>query len=157
MERLFAIKASIMVLGNISGSFGGALQSGKLGRRCSIMIDSIIHLFAIFMLAFAPNFAMVLVARFLQGHSVGSGRVAITIYTGEICQPEIRKYTGSFAMIFILSGFLLAAILGKTKKRHIHANRTLDFYQTVRFLGCVFVKFFVEKEHYMPIKCFLVF
>ena len=103
-----------MVLGNISGSFSGALQSGKLGRRYSIMIDSIIHMCAVFMLAFAPNFSMVLAARFLQGHSVGSGRVAITIYTGEICQPEIRKYTGSFAMIFILSGFLTVSILGKT-------------------------------------------
>ena len=50
---------------------------------------------------------------FLQGYAVGSGRVAIPIYTSEICQPEVRKYTGAFAMIFMLSGLLLAAILGK--------------------------------------------
>ena len=44
---------------------------------------------------------------------MGSGRVAIPIYTSEICQPEVRKYTGAFAMIFMLSGLLSAAILGK--------------------------------------------
>ena len=50
---------------------------------------------------------------FLLGYAVGSGRVAIPIYTSEICQPEVRKYTGAFAMIFMLSGLLSAAILGK--------------------------------------------
>ena len=132
-----------MILGTIFGSFGGAIQTGKLGRRYSIMIDSCTFLVATLMLAFSPNFQMVLAARFFQGlfvclilslgtqsnfhcitskaldypfllgYAVGSGRVAIPIYTSEICQPEVRKYTGAFAMIFMLSGLLSAAILGK--------------------------------------------
>ena len=101
-----------MVLGNIFGSFGGAIQSGKLGSKYSIMTDSTVYLGATLILAFASNFSMVLAARFLQGYSVASGRVAITIYTSEICQPEIRKYTGSFAIIFLLSGLFGASILG---------------------------------------------
>ena len=132
-----------MILGTIFGSFGGAIQTGKLGRRYSIMIDSCTFLVATLMLAFSPNFQLVLAARFFQGlfvclilslgtqsnfhcitsraldylfllgYAVGSGRVAIPIYTSEICQPEVRKYTGAFAMIFMLSGLLSAAILGK--------------------------------------------
>ena len=56
-----------MILGTIFGSFGGAIQTGKLGRRYSIMIDSCTFLVATLMLAFSPNFQMVLAARFLQG------------------------------------------------------------------------------------------
>ena len=56
---------------------------------------------------------------FLLGYAVGSGRVAIPIYTSEICQPEVRKYTGAFAMIFMLSGLLSAAILGKEHKPQV--------------------------------------
>ena len=56
-----------MILGTIFGSFGGAIQTGKLGRRYSIMIDSCTFLIATIMLAFSPNFQMVLAARFFQG------------------------------------------------------------------------------------------
>ena len=104
-----------MVLGNIFGPFGGGIQSGKLGRRYSIMIDSTIYFGATLMLALATSFDMILVARCLQGYSVASGRVAITIYTSEICQPEIRKYTGSFPIIFLISGLFGASILGMTE------------------------------------------
>ena len=70
-----------MVLGTIFGSFGGSVQTSKLGRRRGIMIDCCTNLGAVSMLALAPNFGMVLAARFIQGYSVGSGRVAIPIYT----------------------------------------------------------------------------
>ena len=70
-----------MVLGTIFGSFGGSIQTSKLGRRRGIMIDCCTNLGAVSMLALAPNFSMVLAARFIQGYSVGSGRVAIPIYT----------------------------------------------------------------------------
>ena len=70
-----------MVLGTIFGSFGGSIQTSKLGRRRGIMIDCCTNLGAVSMLALAPNFGMVLAARFIQGYSVGSGRVAIPIYT----------------------------------------------------------------------------
>ena len=152
-----------MILGTIFGSFGGAIQTGKLGRRYSLMIDSCTFLVSTLMLAFSPNFQMVLAARFFQGlfdlefrysrmptweltkwfplhtskaldylfllgYAVGSGRVAIPIYTSEICQPEVRKYTGAFAMIFMLSGLLSAAILGKEhnlKLRFTKSNLSL--------------------------------
>ena len=101
-----------MILGTIFGCFGGAIQTGRLGRRYSIMIDSCTFLGATLMMAFSPNFEMVLAARFLKGYAIGSGRVAVPIYTSEICQPEVRKYTGAFPLIFHLSGMLVAAILG---------------------------------------------
>ena len=77
-----------MVLGTIFGSFGGSIQTSKLGRRHGIMIDCCTNLGAVSMLALAPNFGMVLAARFIQGYSVGSGRVAIPIYTRYVFQIQ---------------------------------------------------------------------
>ena len=111
--RTLFFLASILVLGTIFGSLGGALQTGRFGRKYSIMIDSSTFLAATFMQSFAINFEMILVSRFIQGYALGSAKVVIPIYTGEICQPEIRKYTGAFAMIFHMFGICAASILGE--------------------------------------------
>ena len=93
-----------MVLGTIFGTFGGTIQSEKLGRRYSIMIDCCTNLVATFMLALASNFATVLVARFLQGYSIGSGRVAIPIYTR---YHSIIMILGAFKSTYPRSTYLL--------------------------------------------------
>ena len=76
------------------------------------MVDSIIYILGTLCVALAPNFYVILLGRYIRGHSTASAIVAIPIYIGEICQPEVRKTTGSFAWMCYAIGYALALILG---------------------------------------------
>ena len=65
----FFFTASIMVFGSVTGATFGGWQSGKFGRRNSMLIDSIVYFIGLLMLAFAPNFYIALVSRFILGHA----------------------------------------------------------------------------------------
>ena len=105
--------ASIMVLGSLTGSFCGGIQSGKFGRRKSLMFDCVIFVLGTLFVALSPNFYLVLLGRFIHGHSSASAMVAIPIYTSEISQPQVRKTTGSFTIMEYNFGFAFALVLGK--------------------------------------------
>ena len=102
-----------MVLGSLTGAFCGGLQSGKFGRKKSLMFDCFNFVLGTLFVALAPNFYLILVGRFIHGHSSASAMVAIPIYTSEISQPQVRKTTGSFTLMCYASGFALALVLGK--------------------------------------------
>jgi MFS family permease len=102
-----------MVLGNLTGALCGAIQSGKFGRKTSLMIDYVVFLIGILILCLAPNFYLILLARFITGHSTASALVAAPIYSSEISQPQARKIIGSFYLMSYTSGFALSFILGK--------------------------------------------
>ena len=109
-----------MVLGSLSGSIFGGFQSQKLGRKHSIMLDSVLFMVAtlIFILSndyfgYQSGLGMVLIARFIQGHAVSSSAVSVPLYTSEICQPEVRKITGVFAVICYCFGSAASSVLGE--------------------------------------------
>ena len=105
--------ASIMVLGSLTGSFCGGVQSGRFGRKKSLMIDCFNFVLGTLLVSLAPNFYLILIGRYIHGHSSASAMVAIPIYTSEVSQPQVRKTTGSFTMLCYSSGFALALVLGK--------------------------------------------
>ena len=108
-------KASIMVLGSLSGSILGGFQSEKLGRKHSIMIDSVLFMTATIIFVLSKNLNMVLAARYIQGHAVSSSAVAVPLYTSETSQPEVRKITGVFAVICYCFGSAASSVLGEKR------------------------------------------
>ena len=66
--------ASIINLGALTGAIGGGLQSGYIGRKCSLMIDAIVFMIATIGMTFAPNLIVILIARFIQGWDERFGR-----------------------------------------------------------------------------------
>ena len=110
---LFLIKASLMVVGSLTGALCGGIQSGKFGRKKSLMLDNVVFLVGILILCLAPNFYLILLARFITGHSTASALVAAPIYASEISQPQTRKIMGSFQLMCFTSGFALSFVLGK--------------------------------------------
>jgi predicted MFS family arabinose efflux permease len=60
-------KASILVLGSLSGSILGGLQSQKMGRKHSIMFDSVLFISATIIFILAKDLNMVLIGRYIQG------------------------------------------------------------------------------------------
>ena len=108
------IPASILLLGNLTGSLLGGIQCGKFGRKKSLIFDSVTFTIGALLKTFAVNFNMVLVGRFIVGHASASARVAIPIYTGEISQPEVRKVSGSFPILFYQMAYFMSAAFGKS-------------------------------------------
>ena len=101
-----------MVLGSLTGSVLGGFQSQRLGRKLSIMLDSLVFIMATVVFVVASNLEMVLFARFMQGHAVSSSTVAVPLYTSETSQPEVRKITGVFAVICYCFGSAASSVLG---------------------------------------------
>ena len=102
-----------MVAGSLTGALFGGIQSGKFGRKKSLMIDCFVFFIGILILALAPNFYLILLARFITGHSTASALVAAPIYSSEISQPQARKIIGSFTLMCYTSGFALSFVLGE--------------------------------------------
>ena len=102
-----------MIVGSLTGALCGGIQSGKFGRKKSLMFDNVVFLVGILILCSAPNFYLILLARFITGHSTASALVAAPIYASEISQPQTRKIMGSFQLMCFTSGFALSFILGK--------------------------------------------
>ena len=104
--------ASIMVLGSLTGSICGGFQSERFGRKASLQIDSLVFTFATMSIAFASNLPIVLIGRFVQGHSQASSRVACSTYISETSQSAVRKYTGLLPAMCYNGAFALAFIFG---------------------------------------------
>ena len=104
--------ASIKEIGSLIGAILGALQSEKLGRRRSLIIDSFLYIIGTLLTAFSTNFEMILVGRFIQGFSAASAMVSAPLYTCEISQPHIRRYTALFPVLCWDIGIAVSYILG---------------------------------------------
>ena len=90
----------------------GGLQCQFLGRKKSLVIDSLFVFASYVGLGFSPNFISLLVCRFLLGHSVASLVVNVPAYTGEICQAEVRMVTGSFLSVCMSGGMTSMLVIG---------------------------------------------
>ena len=89
------------------------MQNDRLGRKKSLQIDSLVFTFATLSIAFSPNLPIVLIGRFVQGHSQASSRVACSTYISETSQSAIRTYTGLLTAMCYNVAFALAFIFGK--------------------------------------------
>ena len=107
--------ASILEIGSLSGAIFGGLLSEKLGRRRSLMIDSIFFLIGTLMTTFSRNLNMILVSRFIQGHSAISALVAVPLYTCEISQPEVRRFTALLSGLCMDIGVVVTYFLGMSQ------------------------------------------
>lgn len=105
-------KASILTFGCVTGSIMGGIQSGKLGRRFSMLIDCLAFGTGLLLLALSPNFYVALCSRFILGHGGASAIVSIPIYVGELSQPQIRNLTSSLTVISFSSGVSAMLLLG---------------------------------------------
>ena len=104
--------ASITVFGSISGSLLGGLQCGKLGRRKSLLIDCHLFMLGTFLMAISQGLSLLLAGRFIVGHAASSAVVAAPIFTSEISQPKVRKYTALFPLACVYVGIAVAYIFG---------------------------------------------
>ena len=92
----------MFAIGCFFGSLGGGIQSQFLGRRNSMLISYIILTLGIICLRFGPDLATLFIGQFINGFSCQCLSAVIPAYTGEISQPQLRKFTGTFFVTFSL-------------------------------------------------------
>ena len=115
----------MFIIGSFVGSIGGGLQCEYFGRKTSMMIENIIVICGLVCIYLANGIPLLFVGRFLTGYANGSNKSSILPYTSEVCEPKLRKFTGTlfvtcytsgYAFMYILGAFLhwrqIAAILG---------------------------------------------
>lgn len=103
---------SIITLGGMAGGLLGGPYMDKIGRKMSSM--SILIPFAIgwLIVIVSPNYACLLVGRFITGFCTGFLLIICPVYTSEIAPPSIRGLMGSYAQFGMTLGILYSYVAG---------------------------------------------
>lgn len=90
----------------------GALIAGRLGdmigRKKCVRIGGFIYFFTAFMQMFAPNFAVFVAGRTLQGIGVGFLSMVVPIIQTEIAAPHARGLMVGIEYTFLIGGYMLS-------------------------------------------------
>lgn len=114
--------AGIFAAGFLMRPVGGWLFgriADRKGRRTSMVISVLLMCFGSLMIAVLPTYAQIgawsslllLLARLLQGLSVGGEYGTSATYLSEVATPERRGFYGSFHYATIIAGQLLAVVV----------------------------------------------
>jgi len=117
--------ASILMLGSIPGAILGSYLCDKVGRRFTLLINSVGYLVGFLLMALSHNVYLLILGRFITGLFCGMDLVATPIFVGETSQPSVRGFTGSLLILLYCSGFTLSMLLG-----------ALFPWRTILYLGC---------------------
>ena len=77
-----------------------------------MMIENVIVSVGFLCIWLATGIPLLFIGRFLTGYANGSNKSSIIPYTSEICQPKLRKFTGTLFVVCYTSGYALMYILG---------------------------------------------
>ena len=99
-----ALATSLGFLGMFVGALSGGLISDRFGRKWSLM--AMVAFFSFFSLlnGLAPNFPLLLAARFLTGVGISSATVVVMTIVSEFFPPDSRGRFQSWAMVIALCG-----------------------------------------------------
>ncbi|XP_018324447.1 facilitated trehalose transporter Tret1-2 homolog [Agrilus planipennis] len=104
--------AVMPLLGAVLGSATTSFLVERFGRKPVIFGTSIPYIITWLLVAFSPNAAMLMVARFLAGITDGFLFCTMPMYLGEIAEPRIRGTIGSSLSVNFTLGILLINIIG---------------------------------------------
>ena len=136
------------MFGSMLGTIFSGVKSDYLGRKLSIMISQVIYIIGLLFLRFATGVAMLYVGSFLGGYSIAITISAIPMYIGEISQPRIRKFTGSFLVLINNFCFASTYLIGSM----LSWRDTVCIVALIPFLGLVLFCFCPESPTWYVMK-----
>ena len=90
----------------------GALIAGRVGdmvgRKKCVRLGGFIYFFSAFMQIFAPNFAVFVAGRTIQGIGVGFLSMTVPIIQTEIAAPHRRGLMVGIEYTFLIAGYMLS-------------------------------------------------
>ena len=137
------------MFGSIVGTMFSGVKSDYFGRKASIMISQIIYIMGLLLFRFANGISMLYVGSFLGGYSNSITISSIPMYIGEVSQPRVRKFTGSFLVLINNLCFAATYLIGSL----LPWRDTVSIVAVIPFLGFVLFFFCPESPTWYVMKC----
>ena len=102
----------MFMIGMVAGTPLCGLQSSILGRKKTIMMTHIVSFTGALCILFANTVGVFYLGNFLFGYTNAVFIGIAPIYTSEICQPNIRKFTGGFLAVHFSIGYAIGYFAG---------------------------------------------
>ncbi|XP_078181570.1 polyol transporter 5-like [Carex rostrata] len=104
------ILAGIINLYSLVGSLAAGRTSDLIGRRYTMVLAAAIFFVGALLMGIAPNYAILMLGRFVAGVGVGYALTIAPVYTAEVSPASLRGCLTSFPEVFINSGILLGYV-----------------------------------------------
>nr|CAD1832470.1 unnamed protein product [Ananas comosus var. bracteatus] len=104
------VLTGILNLYSLVGSFAAGRTSDWIGRRYTIVFAAAIFFAGALLMGFAPNYALLMLGRFVAGIGVGYALMIAPVYTAEVSPASSRGFLTSFPEVFINTGILIGYI-----------------------------------------------
>lgn len=102
------LTVSMALIGTIFGALMGSMPAEKWGRRRTLRLIAILYLLSSIGTAFAQDWWMFLVFRFLGGWGVGASSVTVPVYIAEISPARRRGQLVAMFQFNIVFGILVS-------------------------------------------------
>ena len=102
------ITVSIALIGTVLGSLIGGIPTEKYGRKVTLYMVAIAYLMSAIGTAYAVDWSVFLIFRFLGGLGVGVSSVVAPMYISEIAPPAKRGQLVAMFQFNIVFGILMA-------------------------------------------------
>ena len=103
------------------------MKSYHLGRKKTVLITQLVSITGALCILFSKDVAIFYLGNFLLGYTNGVFLGIAPIYTGEINQPSVRKFTGSFLSLTFLLGYAITYLVGSISTWRIAASIQLGW------------------------------
>jgi sugar porter (SP) family MFS transporter len=117
------VLVGILNIYSLVGSMAAGKTSDWIGRRNTIVLAAGIFFAGALLMGFSPNYAFLMVGRFVAGIGVGYALMIAPVYTAEVSPASSRGFLTSFPEVFINAGILLGYIsnyaFSKLLPRHL--------------------------------------
>lgn len=148
------LTVSIALIGTILGALTGSIPSEKLGRKKTLVIIAVIYLLASAGTAFATNWYIFLLFRFLGGIGVGASSVTAPVYISEISPARSRGRLVAlfqFNIVFgILVSYLSNYLIGQDGEHSWRLMLGVQVIPSVLFL--ILLKYVPESPRWLIVK-----
>ncbi|XP_020099482.1 polyol transporter 5-like [Ananas comosus] len=104
------ILAGVINLYSLLGSLAAGRTSDWIGRRYTMVLAAAIFFAGALTMGLAPDYAVLMVGRFVAGVGVGYALMIAPVYTAELSPAASRGALTSFPEVFINSGVLLGYV-----------------------------------------------
>lgn len=98
------------ITGTVVTIFSGAV-SDMIGRRPMLITSSVMYFLSGLVMFFAPNVAVILVARIVNGVAIGLAYTLNPLYISEVAPADIRGQLNTFTQFACSGGMFLAYVM----------------------------------------------
>ncbi|CAL4913082.1 unnamed protein product [Urochloa decumbens] len=104
------ILAGVINIYSLFGSLAAGVTSDWLGRRYTMVLAAAIFFTGALLMGLAPDYAILMVGRFVAGIGVGFALMIAPVYTAEVAPTSARGFLTSFPEVFNNFGILLGYV-----------------------------------------------